>query len=104
MSQKTAKAQTPRDLLVELQALADEAQTMLKDSASEHSSEAITALRERFAAIQERLSENYEAAREKVIDGAKATDTAIRENPYQSVAIAAGIGLLLGMLIGRRGH
>jgi ElaB/YqjD/DUF883 family membrane-anchored ribosome-binding protein len=26
----------------------------------------------------------------------------IRENPYQSIAIAVGVGLLLGMLIGRR--
>ena len=34
--------------------------------------------------------------------GAKYTDETIRENPYQSMAVAAGLGLLVGVLIGRR--
>jgi len=32
---------------------------------------------------------------------AKATDVYVRENPWQSAGIAAGVGLLVGLLIGR---
>jgi ElaB/YqjD/DUF883 family membrane-anchored ribosome-binding protein len=93
---------TPKELLTELQALVSEAETMMSDSISEHSAEALANLRARFEAAQERFSEIYEGARKKVVAGAKYTDAAIRENPYQSLAIALGVGLLLGVLVGRR--
>jgi len=35
-------------------------------------------------------------------EAVKATETYVRENPWQSVGIAAGIGLVLGLLISRR--
>ena len=38
----------------------------------------------------------------KVADGAKATDKVIRQHPYQSVGIAIGLGLVIGLLAGRR--
>jgi len=95
-------AQTPKDLLNELQALVVEAEKMMGDSVSEHTEDAISALRERFDAAQERFADLYEGARKKVVAGAKCTDAAIRANPYQSLAIAAGVGLLVGVLLGRR--
>lgn len=94
---------TPKDLVSELQALVNEAQALIADSASEHSAETVEALRQRFVAAQEQLAATYEKAKTKVVAGAKATDATIRENPYQSLAIAVGVGVLLGMLIGRRG-
>ena len=33
---------------------------------------------------------------------AKATDVYVHENPWKSIGIAAGVGLMLGMLISRR--
>jgi ElaB/YqjD/DUF883 family membrane-anchored ribosome-binding protein len=93
---------TPKELLAELQTLAAEAQTMFGDSISEHSEEAVESLRARFAAVQERFTDAYAGAKKKVIDGAKYTDETIRANPYQSLAIAAGVGLLVGLLLGRR--
>lgn len=75
---------------------------MMGDSLTEHSEDALAALRSRFDAAQERLAELYEGARTKVVAGAKCTDAAIRENPYQAMAIAAGVGLLVGVLLGRR--
>jgi len=98
----TTPAQTPKELLNELHTLVQEAETMMGDSISEHTADAVGALRVRFDAAQERLGELYEGARRKVVAGAKCTDTAIRENPYQAMAIAAGVGLLLGVLLGRR--
>jgi ElaB/YqjD/DUF883 family membrane-anchored ribosome-binding protein len=100
---KTAQAPTtPSALLHDLQALVAEAEAMVSDSVSTHSAEAIESLQARFKAAQERLSEFYAHTREKVVAGAKCTDRAIRENPYQALAIAAGAALLVGVLLGRR--
>lgn len=95
-------AHTPKELLHDLQALVSEAETMMTASVSEHSAEALDTLRTRFHAAQERFSDLYEGARKKVVAGAKCTDETIRANPYQSIAIAAGVGLLVGVLLGRR--
>ena len=92
----------PKELFNEMSALVAEAKTMMADSVSEHTADAVDALRTRFEAAQERFSDAYAGARKKVIAGAKYTDETIRENPYQSIAIAAGVGLLIGVLLGRR--
>jgi ElaB/YqjD/DUF883 family membrane-anchored ribosome-binding protein len=96
-------AQTPKELLTELQALVSEAEHMMGAAISEHTDDAMSALRSRYDAAQERLGEFYEGARKRVVAGAKYTDETIRANPYQSIAIAAGVGLLVGVLLGRRG-
>jgi ElaB/YqjD/DUF883 family membrane-anchored ribosome-binding protein len=93
---------TPQELLQELQHLVAEAETMIGNSLSEHSSEALGSLRDRFCAAQERFGVLYEGARKKVVAGAKYTDATIRENPYQALAVALGVGVLLGVLVGRR--
>jgi ElaB/YqjD/DUF883 family membrane-anchored ribosome-binding protein len=95
---------TPQDLLDELKTLVSEAEKMMGDSLTEHSEDAINALRARFDATQERLGELCANARKKVVAGARYTDETIRANPYQSLAIAAGVGLLVGVLVGRRGN
>jgi len=95
-------AHTPKELLNDLQALVVEAEAMMGNSVSEHSSEAVENLRTRFSAAQERLGELYEGAKKRVVAGARCTDESIRANPYQSIAIAAGVGLLVGVLVGRR--
>jgi ElaB/YqjD/DUF883 family membrane-anchored ribosome-binding protein len=102
MKNNQAAALTPKELLSELQTLVAEAETMIGDTVSEQSSEAIESLRARFAAAQERFEDAYAGARKKVIAGAKCTDATIRANPYQSLAIAAGVGLVVGILLGRR--
>jgi ElaB/YqjD/DUF883 family membrane-anchored ribosome-binding protein len=94
-------AQKPQELLEELRSLVTEAEKLMSDTA-EQSEDAISALRSRFESAQERVSELYTGARKKVVAGAKYTDEAIRENPYQSLAIALGAGLLVGVLLGRR--
>ena len=92
---------TPQDLLHELNTLVREAEAMVAGSVAEHSAEALGCLRARFDAAHERCAEAYAAARQKVVAGAKYTDETIRANPYQSLAIAAGIALLVGVLVGR---
>ncbi len=58
--------------------------------------------RNRLAAALERSKEIYGKVRDKTIQGAKATDEAVREHPYQAIAIGFGVGALLGYLIARR--
>ena len=43
-----------------------------------------------------------EAAVAKAKAAGHATDEFVHENPWKSIGIAAGIGLLMGLLIGRR--
>ncbi len=97
-------AQTPEELLQDLRALISEAEGLAANSIHEHSAEAIEALRARFECAQEKMAELYDGARKKVVAGARYTDEAIREHPYQSLAIAAGVGLLVGVLLGRNSN
>ena len=50
----------------------------------------------------ERAHELQSVAVEKGKIAAKQTDAFVHEHPWQSVAISAGVGLLLGMLISRK--
>jgi ElaB/YqjD/DUF883 family membrane-anchored ribosome-binding protein len=97
-------AQTPEDLLNDLRSLVAEAEKMLGDSIGERAADAVTTLRARFDAAHERFTDLYENAKDRVVDSAKRTDKVIRTNPYQSIAVAAGVGLLIGVLVGRRGR
>lgn len=91
---------TPKELLAELQGLVSEAETMIAGSLNEHSREAVCDLRERLSAAQERFNDVYEDTKKKVVAGAKYTDKTIRDNPYQSLTVALGLGALVGGLVG----
>ena len=58
--------------------------------------------RKRLAAALERAKELAGTVRDKAVAGAKATDEAVREHPYQAIGIALGVGVLLGYLVARR--
>ena len=49
MKKENTNTNTPKELLADLQSLVAEAQTMMTDSLSEHSADAINNLRERLA-------------------------------------------------------
>jgi ElaB/YqjD/DUF883 family membrane-anchored ribosome-binding protein len=95
-------AQTPDELLNDLHTLVADAERLLGNSPNEHSHEALDSIRARFEAAQERLAQIYEGTKKRVVAGARYTDQKIRENPYQSMAIALGVGVLVGVLVGRR--
>jgi|CZKI01.1.fsa_nt_gi ElaB/YqjD/DUF883 family membrane-anchored ribosome-binding protein len=98
--------QTPETFISDVRTLVTEAQKLLDASDSSEGAgngEAGSALRERFEAAQERFAELYATAKKRVVAGGKYADETIRANPYQSVALAAGVGLLIGLLVGRRG-
>lgn len=102
MKNHKQSAQSPQEILDELHTLVADAEKMVGEAVSERSEDAMNSLRARYEAAQERVTEVYDRAKKKVVAGAKYADETIRENPYQSVAVAAGVGLLVGLLIGRR--
>jgi ElaB/YqjD/DUF883 family membrane-anchored ribosome-binding protein len=59
--------------------------------------------RKRVAAALENGKEIYGRVRDKTVEGVKAADQAVRENPYQVLGIALGIGVIMGLLVTRRG-
>jgi len=58
--------------------------------------------RKRLAAALESAKHIAANARDKAVAGAKVADQAVRENPYQAIAIGVGVGVLVGYLISRR--
>ena len=58
--------------------------------------------RKRLAAALESGKQIYGDVRDKAVEGAKAADKTVRENPYQAIAIALGVGALIGYLAARR--
>ena len=50
----------------------------------------------------EAAKEVWDKSKESVKETAKKTDEAIPSHPYESMGIAFGVGILVGVLIGRR--
>src|SRR6266403_6334306 len=84
--------------LEEAKAAMRETGAHLKNSASEMA-EAGREAAHRFGTAWETTKNNIQ---EKAATSAKATDRAIREHPYQTIGIAFGVGVLLGVLIDRK--
>jgi ElaB/YqjD/DUF883 family membrane-anchored ribosome-binding protein len=81
--------------------LMTEAEALLVGPMSDRASEKFSQLRDRFKDLQSRASDVYGNAREKVVESAKKTDETIRSHPYESLAVALGVGVLLGALLRR---
>jgi ElaB/YqjD/DUF883 family membrane-anchored ribosome-binding protein len=64
--------------------------------------EKVSEARERLAAALDSAKEVAGRVRDKAVEGAQAADEAVRENPYQAIGIAFGVGALLGYLVARR--
>ena len=92
------ETQAVRNDIGQLAADAHALMTATADVAGEKVGEA----RKRLAAALERAKEIAGTVRDKAVAGAKATDTAVHEHPYQAIAIGVGVGAILGFLVARR--
>ena len=81
--------------------LAEDARALMTATA-DVAGEKVGEARKRLAAALERGKEIYGRVKEKAVEGAKATDQAVREHPYQAMAVAFGVGALIGYLVARR--
>ena len=59
-------------------------------------------LRDRLAVAKARLLDAEHAMLERGRQIARSTDDYVHQNPWSSIGVAAGIGLLLGVVISRR--
>jgi ElaB/YqjD/DUF883 family membrane-anchored ribosome-binding protein len=84
----------------DLKAIARDAEDLIKATAGEVSEKAKEA-RSRLMVALESAKERCDDLQEKAVAGAKATDKVIRDHPYESIGIAFGVGLLIGVLLGR---
>ena len=88
-------------LLQDLRAVVQDGEELLRAGAQDLSERGMAA-RERLAAALEVAKETRRKLEERAVAGAKATDRVIREHPYQSIGIAFGVGLLLGLIANRK--
>jgi len=82
--------------------LAEDARDLMTATAGV-AGEKVEEARKRLAASLENAKEIAGRVRDKALEGAKAADESVRENPYQAMGIAFGVGALIGCLISRRG-
>jgi len=69
---------------------------------AEHAHNVADEIQSTGAAVLDRAKDIYQTAQNGVVTGARKTDRAIRQNPYQAIGIAFGVGLLAGFLIKRK--
>lgn len=99
-----AESVSADQLISDLQAVVRDAENLLKATAS-HAGEKVDAARTRaeetVRKARERMSEVEREALAKARELAGDADSYVRKNPWQAVGIAAGIGLVLGLLVRR---
>jgi len=81
--------------------IADETRALL-DATANATENTVVEARNRLKSALDATGETYARIKARAVEGAKATDKAIRENPYQALGIAFGVGALLGFLLSRR--
>jgi ElaB/YqjD/DUF883 family membrane-anchored ribosome-binding protein len=96
---------TKEQLISDFKVVIADAEALIKATANQ-GGEAVANLRvkaeESVAVAKEKLAEAQEVLVEKGRIAAKATDEYVHEKPWHAVGIAAGVGLVVGLLIGRR--
>ena len=85
----------------DLRTLAEDAHALMAATA-DVAGEKVGEARKRVAAALENGKEMYGRVRDKAVEGAKAADKTVRENPYHALGIAFGVGAIVGYLVSRR--
>jgi ElaB/YqjD/DUF883 family membrane-anchored ribosome-binding protein len=95
---------TKEKLISDFKALIGDAEALLKATANEAGEKVATARKRIDQSLVEgkkTLAEAENILIDKTKEAAAAADIYVRENPWNAVGIAAGIGLVLGLLIRR---
>lgn len=96
---------TKEKLIGDLKVVAKDVEELLKATASQ-TGEKIATARARAEESLRTARENLEDAGDEVVararDATRLADAYVNDNPWQAVGVAAGIGFLIGYLIGRR--
>lgn len=92
-------------LVSDLKVVVSDAEELLRATAGQ-TGEKVAELRSKIEGRLRNARATLDEAQDAIIDKAKqvgsSADDYVHGNPWQSVGIAAGVGLLVGILIGRR--
>ena len=96
---------TREDLVSDVKLVLNDVETMLQQAANAGEAQA-KELRDRaeaaLRATQAKLREIQTTAKERTSAAAKSTDDWVHGHPWRAIGIAAGVGLIVGLLVGRR--
>jgi ElaB/YqjD/DUF883 family membrane-anchored ribosome-binding protein len=73
----------------------------LRTATADVAGDKVSEARNRLAAALDQGKEVFGRVREKAVEGAKAADQHVRENPYQTLVITFGVGAVIGFLLAR---
>jgi ElaB/YqjD/DUF883 family membrane-anchored ribosome-binding protein len=96
---------TKEQLISDFKVVASDVEALIKATANQSG--------ETFANLRSKAEQSLSIAKAKMADAqenlvekgkvaAKATDEYVHENPWRSIGISAAVGLVIGLLIGRR--
>ncbi|WP_324780881.1 DUF883 family protein [Thiobacillus sedimenti] len=96
---------TKEQLIADFKTVVADAEALLKATANQ-GGDAVASIRARAEASLARAKAQMADAEAALVArakaAAKATDAYVHENPWKSIGISAGLGLLIGFLMGRR--
>jgi ElaB/YqjD/DUF883 family membrane-anchored ribosome-binding protein len=104
MPHSSAKNQQEQ-LQTEFQALINDTETLLQHAAGlagEHAEELREQIQHNLQRARDTLAASETALRAQGSAMREAGEVYVQSNPWQAVGMAAGVGLLLGLLLGRR--
>lgn len=96
---------TKDKLVQDLKIVISDAEELLRATAGQAGEKAAAArekIQDSLHRAKLKLAEAEEVMIDKTKQAARATDEYVHEHPWKAVGVAAGIGLIIGLLIGRR--
>jgi ElaB/YqjD/DUF883 family membrane-anchored ribosome-binding protein len=93
--------QSTEKLLMDLKAVVEDGEQLLRAGAADLSERGMAA-RQKLAAALEAAQETRLKLEARARAGVQSADRMIREHPYQSIGVAFGIGMLIGLIANRK--
>ncbi len=97
----TASSREAEKLVSDVKTVVRDADNLLRATGNDLSEKTQEA-RQKLRDTMEGAKKSVKRAEEKLTEKAKQADELVRDHPYQAIGIAAGVGVLLGFLIGRK--
>ena len=88
-------------IVADLKVLSHDAEAVLQATAGQ-AGDKMSELRARLSNALDSAKATCRRIEDKAVAGAKVADKTIREHPYESMGVAFGVGLLIGVLVSRR--
>jgi ElaB/YqjD/DUF883 family membrane-anchored ribosome-binding protein len=96
--------QLSNDVIADFKVVVTDTEALLKATANqggEELAEVRAKAEESIKAVKVRMAEEQAALLAKTKEAAKATDVYVHEHPWTAVGVAAGVGLVVGLLSNR---